>query len=474
MTRFKKTKLACAILPLSLMLSGCGDDNENPYYIDAPSTFDFISKTDPSAVSSVDYTSAATVNILIREIDAFIDSEEIITIAQDPNQGKNKVIEALNMFYDVGTSASSDNNLKTYNIYTGSSSATPLRSFNLNTETLQSDFSQLADNISIKKLIPGIRYDLHYRDDIDENLGDFMGWSILGYQDEDLTPNALIETLFEHIARLAVNNTNNNQAFYIEAKKDYKALLISFLKHSIPYSEVINYHLNHSEGLKKDNIKSENPYTDLEHEWDLAFGYYGLSKAPSLKPEVTTRPYFDDNSDQVIDLLSEYNFSLPIYAAQSDLNSPYAETDFYNQINNAFLQGRYIIQENFSSNLQSNADFNSSVNIINDTWGKILAARTIHLLNKFSADVLKMGEDNESSEADFGRNWGELKGIILSLQFTPNSPISPDNMKTLQDNIGMAPEIRNNLKNGYFAKLIEARSIIQESYDFSIEDTGAW
>ena len=91
--------------------------------------------------------------------------------------------------------------------------------------------------------------------------------------------------------------------------------------------------------------------------------------------------------------------------------------------------------------------------------------------------------------------WSDLKGYVLSLQFSPTSPfrdnavveVDISDLKKALTLIGDAPVLANGSQNGiaaagsasdaiyaYTGKLIEVRSILKDAYSFSDVNTLSW
>ena len=96
---------------------------------------------------------------------------------------------------------------------------------------------------------------------------------------------------------------------------------------------------------------------------------------------------------------------------------------------------------------------------------------------------------------DVAKYWSDLKGYVLSLQFSPISPfrdnavveVDINDLKKTLTLIGDAPVLANGSQNGipasgsasdaiyaYTGKLIEVRSILQDAYSFSDVNTLSW
>jgi hypothetical protein len=123
-------------------------------------------------------------------------------------------------------------------------------------------------------------------------------------------------------------------------------------------------------------------YTEMEHHWDEAFGYFG---APID---------FPTNTDNL-------RFWAKYYDIQSAALSPSLV------ITNAFLKGRAVISQDFELSMRDEA-----INDIRLEWEKLSAAQAVTYLEGAKANF---GTDN----AKFLHELSEAYAFILSLKYVP-------------------------------------------------------
>jgi len=455
---------------LPLLLAACGNDDLDNSGIQAPNAYEFSSLTDPSAPTSVNNKEVITQLILIKELEYLIGSGQLQITAQ--TGGKQGVINLLNRVYEGGSSS-----LKLNNLYDSSSTATPINGITTDLEKLQTDFSSLPSSINLKSNMPGINTDLVYRDDNDSSLGNLIGWGISGIlnKDEDQLGDKMIQAWFASIAVLAADDSTT---IFRTNGLDYQALVTSFLSTAIPYFQTTNILLNPKVGLKASN-SSQGQYTDLQHNWDLAFAYFGASHQYKLnsKSQNATDNGRDSNGDEHIDLLSEFNFTHAKNTAIIDNSSVFSDVNYSQTIMQAFLDGRQLIDEHLSTNDEELlSQLNIQADIICKYWERAMAAKLIHHLNLSDIFANVYGQHPTFDES-YAKNWAYAKSYALALQFNPNSIITFDELAA-EDGIHTLmtqnPETRSGNINSYRVKLLTARDNIANIYGFSETNALNW
>mgnify|MGYP000570469621 CR=1 FL=1 len=469
MNNLLKRTIPC-IFPL--FLNGCGNDDLDTNSIDAPNTYTFASQTDPSVNSSVDYSDATTSLILIKELEYLIGSDYLQEVGS--TQGKQAAIDLLNKIYVDGTQY-----LSVTNIYDAQSILpTPIMGVTTSAEKKQVDFSSLGSAVKLQESLPGISADLFYRKENFASQGDFIGWSEPSLLDEDLLPDIMIQNWFGEIADLASDDDPDTK--FIKSGINYQVLVGSFLLGATAYYQSTAYLINIDVGLAVSNT-SEGTYTALQHNWDMAFGYFGANAHYKLfnKDQNSTEFEFDNDNDQEIDLLSEYNLGYSVDAATLDASSVLYDTNLSTNSVQAFLNGRKIINDHLNSSLAGNVDFKKAMlmqaDTINTLWEHVIAAKLIHYLNLTAIDALHYGETDEIN-AYYAEHWGHAKGYALALQFNPSAIITLEELTDLHSFIGQAPSLKDDIyiKNEYSKKLVNAREKIRGIYDFSTVNALNW
>ncbi len=447
-TLFKKV----ALISLPLLLTACGDDDLDPDSINAPDVYDFTSLTDPSAVSSVDYKEATTRLVLIEELNYLIGSQYFLEYAE--SHGKDDAIILLNRAYTEGTKSSFINNLASVSLYTGNSNPTPINSINFTGNIVT--FDSLSENVNLKEAMPGISTNIPTRTiESNEENGDFIGWEIEGNLDGNSYADNMIQDWFEVIAELLTDKDDFDEfdrtTQFIKDNINYHDLIISFLRASIPYSEISNRHLSPAVlAASNDQNDSTSPYTLLEHNWDMAFGYYG---APiNIKLRSSANIIAAQTSS--VTTINDHVFSIAGSAAQRDLDSPTNTSTLTKSFINAALTGRKLIT---LDNREQLADF---APILISNWEKTLAATLVHHINHSIAS---------SGNTVNLEHWAHMKAYALAMQF--NSNTDEQTLLDLHRLIGDLPLLNN---RNYLIGLLEARGKLQNTYILPLSDLQNW
>jgi hypothetical protein len=216
-------------------------------------------------------------------------------------------------------------------------------------------------------------------------------------------------------------------------------------------------------------------YTEMEHNWDEAFGYFGAARDYATqytddKLTGTSADYsYDSNGDGKIDLRSEYNYTVARYAARRDKASP--GTDFTKEIFDAFLKGRTAI-----TNKGTTAEINANRSAVSAAWEKIMASSFVHYLNGVKAEMAEVGEP-DFNENGMRHEWSEMKGFAIALQFNATKMISDAQLAQIHSLIGASPVVAvpgTQENSTYVASLDAAKALIKSIYGFSDAQLAAW
>ncbi len=413
---------------LPLLLVACGDDDLDTSGIQAPNAYEFSSLTDPSAPSSVDYRVATTQLALIKELEYLIGSDEL----QAYGQGKDRaiVIELLNRVYEGGTKTSFNKNLTEVNLYDDLSTPTPVKGIVIGDGTLTFATSSFAENTNIKETV-------------------------------SLATDEQIQDWFFNIATLATDDDNTTR--FTSNGFNYQALVIGYLSVAMPFDRASNTHLN-ATGLGANNTRDNSnlSFTQLEHNWDLAFGYFGtsqLAKTQSLDSIIT-------NNQNGVSRLNNYVFDVAEATAQRDLDSTLREANFSQSIINDFLNGRAIIsldKDHASFDKQTSLIGNHADNILYN-WEKALAATLIYhtkntIIKRYTID-----------EYDF--HWAMMTVYAQAIAMSPNSLLASEDIAILTANKLDASD--TNKQTNYLTTLYVAEQNIKQTYGFSESDVASW
>jgi len=77
-------------------------------------------------------------------------------------------------------------------------------------------------------------------------------------------------------------------------------------------------------------------------------------------------------------------------------------------------------------------------------------------------------------DGEYFSNWSHLKGIALTLQFSPYMAVSVDDLEEIHELIGTAPILDEANLSTHRADLELARSILQASYNFAESNVMNW
>ncbi len=414
---------------LPFLLAACGEDDYDSSGIQAPNAYEFSSLTDPSAPSSVDYREATTQLTLIKELEYLIGSDELQAYGQA--NGRDAVIDLLNRVYEGGTQANFSNNLAAVNIYDNDlSTPTPIKGIDVSDGTL----TFAADSFSVNT-----------------NLKSTVSAAI----------NEQIQSWFLNIATLAIDT--NDDTRFTNNEFNYQALIIGYLAVVMPFDQVSNTYLSTS-SLAANNSRndSNSVYTQLEHNWDLAFGYFGTStsaKTQSLDAIITT-------PTSNVSHINDFVFDMAAVTAQRDLDSTLREANFSQAIVENFLDGRTAISLDESHDSFSNQRslINNNATDILYNWERALAATLIYhtkntIINRYVAD-------------DYNYHWAMMTVYAQAIAIYPDSLLDPEVIAALtKSKLGTLELAKQTI---YLQTLYEAEQDIKATYNFSSSDVSSW
>lgn len=196
------------------------------------------------------------------------------------------------------------------------------------------------------------------------------------------------------------------------------------------YYQAMNY-LNNEVPVADNNTVVAGEGTQMEHNWDEAFGYFGAAREFNklTDTEIAANPSQKDfNNDGKIDVTSEKNFFFARYAGNRDKNYAVftsAQTDFTKDIFDAFIKGRYYIGK------KDYAKRDEAANTIKATWDKIIGASAVHYADGIKTNIATPGANN-------GR-WAELKLFVEMTQFNNATKLNAANYNTIRTKLGEKP-----------------------------------
>jgi hypothetical protein len=349
--------------------------------------------------------------------------------------------------------------------------------------------------------------------------GEFFGWE--GQTEDNQPINLPIDLVYSWTAVLAAQASDGasftvptvdgdvsvNSVQYDEQGRNQRQLLQKFLMGAVSFSQGTNDYFQSDWAVQVTTQEGSKNYTEAEHNYDEAFGYYGaardnndytdLEARAKAKPGITDpekeNGYYDTNGDGFIDPRSEFNFGHAQNCAKRDVGSAdnTNPTDLSTEAMGAFLAGRHIIANASAAGSITTAELEELEGHIKTaalTWEKCIAATAIHYVNDVTNDIAEFSNGSYASVINFtnlGKHWSELKGFALSLQFSPFSPfrdaavtaVNLDSLKTVLSNIGDKPVLATDGQtaiDAYLQALEAARDILQAAYGFDAENVAEW
>jgi hypothetical protein len=439
--------------------------------------YDFESKAMPGE-SAVSYSGQIARQLLISDLFKLIGAELSDTTTFDTNGAfvnREEVMNALNSYFDVAD----------YDVASQRS---------LLTTTTPSGQTMLAEiSGSSKDLVGKIAGNDATGQHKDWN-SEFAGWGAKG----STTPEGLVRTFFDMLADNAqtqLDGTVRQDPFGNDITnisltsdgRDLRQLIQKFLSMSVSFSQGVDDYLDNDvdgKGLLSDHTDTVKAYTELEHQFDEAFGYFGAARdyLDYTDEEVATKGgrddwqlYHDTNGDGSIDFNSEYNFGHSANASKRDRGATVAN-DFSKEAMDAFLQGRKLLNDTAGVALTDaqKSELYGYRDTAVLTWEKAIAATVVHYINDVDADLDKIGTD-DFSYSTTAKHWSEMKGFALGLQFNKATPLSDADFITVHTMFGDMPVLTGEAEvAAYRADLLMARDLLQVAYEFDAENAANW
>ncbi|CAM3952469.1 DUF4856 domain-containing protein [Pseudoalteromonas byunsanensis] len=326
----------------------------------------------------------------------------------------------------------------------------------------------------------------------------FEGWAGLETNTPEGLINALFAQLVENVQAPSVITPNGKEieTLYVTADGvDLKQLTQKFLYGAVAFSQGTDDYLDNAtegKGLLTSNIiEGDAKYSDLEHQWDEGFGYFGAARnyASYTDEEVAGKGgrddwqgYNDYNADDKIDLNSEYNFGNSTNAAKRDLGSD-GVTDYSKDAFDAFFAGRKLISDNVGTELTDAQldELKAYAVAATAAWEKSISATVVHYINDTVADLeeMKAGTYEADKFVTLAKHWSEMKGFALNLQFNPESPFNSEanagKFAQMNELMGNKPVVGAEADmQAYIAQLQQARDILEQVYGFDADVVANW
>jgi hypothetical protein len=459
---------------VALALAGCGNNDPGELPVDdtgttplnTPDTYAFDSAFGEG--SAVSYSGQICRHLLLDDLITHIgglteriDSFEIASTA-------GEVEAELSFYYDFDSDIAGDVS----------------HNKSLNGDATQTTYNEVSSGKDLNGKIAG-------NDETGYHVTEFIGWDADGVT----TPESLVRQWFGVIddqaldwyaGQYPLDGEGNavTEVYITSAGQDLRQLIQKFILGAVAFSQGTDDYLDSDTEAKGLNASHEapedgGPYTDLEHNWDEAFGYFG---AASTYPQWTDEDVADlenqdVDGDGTIDLLSEVNWGHSVNAAKRDTGAVIA-TDFTAAAWEGFAGGRDLLNSTAGTTL-SDDDFAQLLTYRDQAvtaWEATISSTCVHYINDVLEDMSTIGT-TDYSFANHAKHWSELKGFALSLQFSPHSPLTDADLTELHDLLGTAPVTAGaspEALNAYSTNLETARSLLATAYGFEDENVNAW
>jgi hypothetical protein len=423
----------------------------------APTEYSFASRFDGK--ESAIYTGQAYRQVLMSDLKSYMDS---ISFGEVTSADAQSTLENYILGQDVDQ----------YDLYVTSKDDAGFAIDNL--QLFYSDFGGYGKNLIDK--LAGID------NDRDQN---FIGYGNVTSSQEFV--NTLVQAFAKNVEASSFTVPNGalapqsiTKATITPEGVDLAQVLQKFMFGAISFNQAVGDYLSTTlgadKGLNADNTVPANGtknYTNLEHHFDEAFGYFGATRDLLAYSDQVTKDKesIDSNKDGLIDLEDEKNYGAVIYAAKMDYLSK-TGTDFTGTIMNAFLKGRQLIAKAPQGYLPY---LEAQAYIAGAEWERVLAATTIHYANSTIREYGKYGTQGYSF-VNFTKYWSEFKGFALTLQFNPESGLMDDaSFEQIQKLAGDKPALPHGSEAAsYVQKLEQVKSILKNVYDFADQDVQNW
>lgn len=295
--------------------------------------------------------------------------------------------------------------------------------------------------------------------------------TVIGY---GVTADSLVK---RWAAQIAANSQDAgkraNEEAYLDANgMDLSQMISKVLAGAVAYYQASEIYFKDITTKNNTALVSGTNYTEMEHRWDEAFGYFGasrdyLSKYLDTNFVSQSTSFKDANNDGKIDFRSEYNFSMMgRYTGRRDLGI--AGQDWNGDAFRAFVKGRALI-----SGKKSTDAIAAQRDIALRVWDDVYASNVISYIKNVKG---KLATDSSTTRIAVSGAWSELKAFAVCLQFNSGRKISNADLVKLQNWIGHGPVLTGPGRIEYLGKLDSAKALVQSVYGFSNAqvDAASW
>lgn len=285
--------------------------------------------------------------------------------------------------------------------------------------------------------------------------------TVIGY---GVTTDSLVK---RWAAQIAANSQDaakrGTPEVYLDSNgMELSQMLSKVLSGAVAYYQATGVYLADITDRDNTALVGTSNYTEMEHRWDEAFGYFGSSNDyvanytdDDLESAATS--YKDANDDGKIDFDTEYNFSMMgRYAGRRDIGLD--GQDWSGDAFRAFVKGRALISAKGSAE-----DIAAERATVAEIWEKVYAANTVHYIK----DVKEALLDSTTTRASIAGAWSEMKAFAICLQFSPYKTATDAQLLEIQTLFGEGPVLDASGRDAYIEKLDDALELVKMIHGFS-------
>ncbi len=264
------------------------------------------------------------------------------------------------------------------------------------------------------------------------------------------------------------NNHSTTSDIYVNMTTgyDYNQLFPKFLMGAVFYNQAVDKYLDEYIAVAgtKDNVEpygTGKHYTGKEHSWDEGFGYWGaaanygaLTAEQNYNVKKQKSANFanaDLNKDKAVSLYTEYTSGPAYYAASFDRDDK--GSTYGKDMMNAWLNGRTLIANAVDVNGDARnltdaerTSLKAYAVTIQRNWEMVLAEAVYKYAGTAHSTLatLQLDPTNTTKQKAYYKQWGELKGFMLSLQYGGvNSKINKAKFVEIDNLVGFGPVLAN-------------------------------
>ena len=230
--------------------------------------------------------------------------------------------------------------------------------------------------------------------------------------------NDFMENLFAGAEAVSLSGVDaaNGTAGFIEREdsgntimvdangREFTQLIEKGLMGTVMYNQIYNTYFSEDrtgDDVENTALREGKNYTDLEHHWDEAFGYFN--------PPLDFSSNWPEAREDEVRYWSDY----------SNVVDPFIKSN--DEIMNAFLTGRTAIVNN---NLDEK---NTQRSILFEKLELVAAATSIHYINQ------SLGHLNDGQIGEAFHTLSEAWAFVNALTYSPNRSISLDQIETIKE-----------------------------------------